>query len=307
MRAMKRISGALLLAATLATAAGGQTIGSVWTVSNVLARIPPLQHERAGRWPMITWEPFQTDSNDTSYVRGQPLDAGLYRELLRRGLTQAIRMNARYIPTARALQEAGAPVILMEGKGGNGPAGEAPDTLHHLPKDYVIPKGAVLYPCPMVTAGWEKRAGLIRQTLEQFKAAGVTVDAVWLDWEVEPLTWSLERWQQARQCPRCRATLPSGVLRNPLTYADFIKPLRQRLCSDYLAAPILAVYPKASVSNWDARFSSAGRPAYNWWGDTFPPMDIGRFTASMPAVYGSNAIFTDYWYGRVGAPWSHWR
>ena len=308
-----RTASALLLAAACAVVLVAGTLSEAadnpvaWTVSNVLARIPPLRHDATGRWPLITWEPFLSATNDRSFQRGEPLPPDVYRELLKRGLTQAIRMNEKYIPTASALQQAGSPVIVMEGNGGDGPYADTPEARHYLPTDYVIPKGEHLYPCPMQTAGWGKAADRVRATMQKFKTAGVTVDAVWLDWEVEPLWWTTERWRQAQNCSRCESTLPPGVLRTSSRYTDFIMLYRQKLLSDYLAAPILDVFPKASVSNWDSLPSTAERPAYNWWGNTFPPMDIGRFTASMPAVYGSNAIFTDYWYGFLGAPFRHWR
>ena len=278
-----------------------------WTVDTVLQRIAPLTHDASNRWPMITWEPFLLATNDTSFQKGIPLPLTVYRELLRRGLTQAIRMNTNYLAIGKALQEAGSPVIMMEGNGGDGPFARGDDFQHHLPPDYKIPEGERHYPCAMIRTGWEREAARVRDTMTAFKQAGVTVNAVWLDWEVEPLWWSTERWRQARACSRCRETFPSGTLWNFLVYMNCIRPYRQQLFSDYLAAPILDVFPQCSVSNWDSLFSTRKCPAYNWYGDIVPPMDIGRFTASMPAVYASNASFTDYWYGRLGAPFRHLR
>lgn len=288
-------------------AAGAKPPENPFTIQAVLQRVPPLKHDLAGAWPLLTWEPFREKQGDGAFERGEALSAPLCRELLRRGLTPAVRLNLRYLPMALALQKAGCPVIIMEGWGGDGPGVDGKDTRHQLPKDFEIPQGERVYGCPMLTGGWLKHQALIRQTLEQFRAAGVRVNAVWLDWEVEPLTWTMERWQQARNCSRCQKLFPSGVLRTPFTYKEFVVPLRQGLLSDFVAAPILEVYPQASVSNWDTYLSTKANPVWNWWGDTFPPLQPGRFNASMPAVYGSNAIFTTFWHGFWGAPFRHLR
>jgi len=222
----------------------------------------------------------------------------MIRELLKRGLTQALRVNVKYIPYALALQQAGSKVILMEGGGGNGPGGDIPDGLHHLPADFKRDSGQPpreTYPCLLLLEGWQKKADALRATLRQFKEAGVTVDAAWLDWEFEP--WPLKsEWRQASACSRCRAMFPPGVLDSYERYSAYIGRLRNNLLSTYVAAPILEVFPHCSVTNWELVASSTERLTASW-GDMrrIPPSDLGLFNAANPVAYGNNLWYIYHW------------
>src|SRR4029453_2775085 len=83
----------------------------------VLEKVPRLKHDRGSRWPLITWEGFSTEPQEPAY----------YRELLERGLAQHVRLDAKMIDTALAIQRAGSPVIVMEGNSGAFPASLAGD------------------------------------------------------------------------------------------------------------------------------------------------------------------------------------
>ena len=81
--------------------------------------------------------------------------------------------------------------------------------------DFKPAKGDRHYACPTLMEGWAKKADDIRATLRAYKAAGVNVDGVWLDWEVEPLRWIGVRYTQgamARLDRRAEATArpPTG-------------------------------------------------------------------------------------------------
>ena len=275
---------------------------SPWTVPTVLQRLPPLQHDAAGRWPILAWTPLELAPGDGAFDRAEPLPEQTYRELRRRGLAPFVRFEARYIPMALALQQAGCPVIIVDTMGGNGPGAEAPDTLHTFEPGFAVEKGKPVYPCNLVTTGWQNHAAKLRAILRQFKEAGVTVNAVWADWEVEPFPADFSRWRQAKHCTRCRAMLPPDALRSPFRHARFVWTYRQGLYSTYLAEPVLEVFPGCSVANYDGVFSSRKDPAWTVWGAVFPPMGIGRFTASMPDVYGSDAMFNLFWYGSIFEP-----
>src|SRR5690348_2889299 len=94
-----------------------------YTLPELFKHIPPLKHDATGRLPLITWIPFQLDEKDDSYQKAKPLPEEMYRELGKRGLTQAIPPHEKYIPLAVAMQKAGLKVVMMEGQAFNSPVG----------------------------------------------------------------------------------------------------------------------------------------------------------------------------------------
>ena len=264
--------------------------------------MPPLKHSAAGRLPLITWEPFLLSTNDKSFNEGTPLPADMYREIGKRGFTQRIPPNDKYVPMAVAIQAAGLPVVFMEGSGGPGPVTPGTNYQHQLPTNYALGKDEGAYNCPLLLEGWQARADRLRATLRKFKDAGVRVTAAWLDWEDEP--WALpDRRRQAAACSRCRAQFPPGVLDSQEDYDRFIVRLKRDILSAYLAAPVREVYPECSVCNWALVLSSSERPTRSVWGNRqSPPADLGFFNAANPVVYG-NTIYRDYhWKKEWGWP-----
>ncbi len=279
----------LLLSACWAFAAPEEP----YALDNLLQRIPPLTHDARGRWPLIAWEPFILSAKDDGFNKGVPLTKAQYQALAARGLAQAIRLTPAYIPIAKALQDAGVPVIAMEGNGGDLPATLADGGAHQLPADYKPTE--IVHACPMLLAGWNTEANKLRATLKQFKDAGVTLDAAWLDWENEPI-WSREAWEQSRRCPRCQKLFPPGILDDYYAYRDFIVRYRQQLFSTYLAAPIREFYPACSITNWAVVYSDPARRTFHYWGRfNFPPMDAGLFTATNPVAYGNDIAYSILW------------
>lgn len=254
-----------------------------YSVEQLLAAVPPLAHDARGRLPLITWEPL---------CDGIPT-AATCQALTARGLALTIRLDPSSIPLALAIQQAGMPVVAMEGNGGDNPGALGPDALHHPPADYKLTD--TRHPCPLLLTGWQLQADTLRATLKRFKDAGVTLDAAWLDWENEPI-WGEEEWEQSRHCSRCQAQFPPGVLASYPAYRDFIVRYRQGLFSTYLAAPIREAYPQCSVTNWAVVYSSAARPTLHYWGRFhFPPLDVGLFTATNPVAYGNDIYYKLHW------------
>lgn len=246
--------------------------------------VPVLQHERRGRWPMILWQAGTFDP--------QPKEA--YQRLLARGLTQHIHLDEKMIPTAKALQDAGSPVIMMEGQSGPFPyrlAGEKSEWAHQFDPGFT-PKEEV-HACPAITRGWAVNADRIRATLRRFKEAGVTVNAVWMDWEVEPVMGE-ERYEQAMHCARCRATLPRQVLSSEWAFDSYCTRKYIELTGTYMAAPVAEIFPGCSTTNWSAVVAAPSHPVFGWYQEPFvsrvPPM----FTATNPAAYGMTFLF-NYW------------
>ena len=243
----------------------------------ILEKIPPLKNSRGSRWPLISWEGFSF----------QPQPPEYYHQLLRRGLTQHIRLEAGMIETALAIQRAGSPVIAVEGGSGPFPAplaGEPAVWAHQFdtgyrPSEYVRP-------CPAIHTGWAKFADQLRGILGQFRDRGVEVNAAWADWEGDPL-YGDDRFEQARHCQRCRDTLPAQVLESEAVFTNYTTRKFYELFGTYYVAPVLEFYPKCSVTDWLAQPSTPEEPQLGWGGKPghiyMPPW----VTAYNPTAYGA--------------------
>lgn len=275
-------------------------------LQQILGHVPALKHERAGRWPMILWE--------CGEFKPQPPDH--YRQLLARGLTQHIQLDTNHIPVALALRAAGSPVIMMQGAGGPWPAqlaGHATNWAHRLDAGYK-PESYVK-PCLGSTTGWAIEADVIRATLRRFKEAGVTVDAVWLDWEGDPMS-GLEAFEQASHCSRCRDTLPASVLATPEAFHTYRRRLYLDLLSAYLAAPVREIFPKCEVTNWMVVWSTPERPLRYWNDRLLPPTaprsspppirwPTGTRSIGSPGTR-SGRLTVRAWTGSTSTCWSAW-
>ncbi|MGB2824166.1 MAG: hypothetical protein WBF17_24545 [Phycisphaerae bacterium] len=253
------------------------------------SEVPPLKHPRGSRWPMILWE----------CVSFEPQPPEVYKALLDRGITQHIRMDEKMIPTAQAIQKAGAPVIMMQGSGGPWPYDQAKSWAHEYDEGYTPKVSKSWWPswkaCPAVFEGWRVNADRIRQTLGKFKAAGVTVDAVWMDWEGEPSSSrAREGWENARHCKRCRRLIPPSVLADYSQWGTYCSRLYTGLLAAYLAAPVREVFPRCSLTNWMLVCSTPERPVRGWGNGTVAPTVPLLMTATNPVAYG-NDIFWKFW------------
>jgi len=250
-------------------------------------KIPPLKHDRGDRWPMILWE----------CVSYEPSPPEVYKMLLARGLTQNIRMDAKMIPTAKALQAAGSPVIMMNGEGGARPyslAGKPEVWAHQFDEGYKVKKGSYHRPCLGVFKGWQIAADRVRGTLQKYKDAGVTISAVWMDWEGDPL-FGRDRYEQAKHCKRCRAMLPGWVMANRKNFEEYCWRLYLELTGTYLAGPTREVFPDCSVTNWMAVYSTPERPVRHWDHRVLPPSTPPMFNATNPVAYGNTVFFKVFW------------
>ena len=245
-------------------------------------KVKPLTHARNGRWPMILWEnvPFEPQAPE------------VYRDELARGFVPHIRLDEKMIPAAKAIADAGGTVIMMQGAGGTFPYDRAGDPslwAHQIPKDFAGPKEP--HACIAVIAGWQVEAQEIRRILKSYKDAGVTVSAVWMDWEGEPLYLDEASYEQAKVCPRCRATLPAGVLDNYRNYKRYGNTMATHLLGAYLAAPVEEIFPGCSTTNWASVNSTPGNPLQMWANRKYEPRTVSFFTATNPVAYGNTDFF----------------
>ena len=256
-------------------------------LERLLAEVPPLKHPRGQRWPMIMWESLPTTV--------QP--AAAYQALLDRGLTQCLRLDAKLLPVAGALQAAGSPIIIVEGRGGAWPAnlaGKAENWAHQFEDGYTLPKGRPAAACLVREDGWALNVANLQTTLRAFKAANVRIDAAWLDWEGDPY-WPGGQYEQAKHCRQCQAELPPGTLATPEAFAAFGWRLYVRLLDTYLAAPILAEFPRCSITNWNVVVSTPERPLRFWENTVISPTFPSVMTATNPIAYGNTVFFKRAW------------
>jgi hypothetical protein len=254
-------------------------------IDEILAKVPPLTHERGQRWPMILWEagPFE------------PQPVAHYQALLARGLTQHIQMDAKHLEVAKAIQEAGSPVIMMQGQGGPWPgqlAGPREAWAHQFEGDYK-PKGYAR-PCLPLHAGWVIQADRIREMMRQYRDAGVTVDAVWMDWEGDPM-YGHDAYEQATHCKRCKELLDPQVLATREAFSRYSKRLTNDLLGTYQAAPVTEIFPRCQTTNWLTTISTPERPLRSWGDNLMLPAMPSSFTATNPVAYGNTVFWKKVW------------
>ncbi|MEO5372045.1 MAG: hypothetical protein H7833_18405 [Magnetococcus sp. DMHC-1] len=236
--------------------------------------IPPLTHPRGDRLPMILWESGGHE----------PLPEEAVRMLLERGVTRTIRLNTRQIPAARALQQAGSPVIVLEARGGIWP--------------YEATEGQKDRFSPGDLSGWARAAKEFRTTLEAFRQAGVKIDGFWLDFEGQP---SMAAYDMVKNTPEFRRLLPPDAWATREAFLRFRRQFWVQLMSAYVAAPLREYYPQASITNWVITLSSPERPVLDWYDQPHPPLGPTLFTATTPVAYAIDTAFLSGW--RKDNPW----
>lgn len=247
--------------------------------------VPPLTHDRAGRWPLVFWHGPQWEG-----VSDDDLKA-----FAARGMVPTVRLDPADITRALRLQKLGLPVIALEGKDrawpyslGGDPAGWTLD----LPTDAELPAHWRREPDPLRLDLWAKGADQLRQVLAAFKAAGVRLDAAWLDYEGQP---SVQDYDALLASTSARAKVPAAALASPQAFHAYRRQLWIQLMSAYVAAPIREFYPAISVTNWIAMLSSPVRPVLSWDNWRQPDLSATLFTATNPVAYGIDSAFWHVW------------
>lgn len=247
-------------------------------------QLAPLRHARGDRWPLVLWRG----------VGFEPLAAPRIEALLARGIVPHLRLREADVEAARALTAAGAPVILMEGAGGAWPYdsvdGITPWRLR-FPPDAAPPPAWRALPDPTRLAGWRRARDLTRHRLQRYAAAGVVVDAVWLDYEGA----LLHDDYQALRASTAAARLPQDVLDDEWAYRRYRRIHWLHRLSRYLAAPVRRVFPDAAVTNWVVMVSSTAYPLLSWTDWPHPSTPPLFFTHSNPIAYGVDSYFLSAW------------
>jgi len=247
--------------------------------------VPPLRHERGGRWPLVFWHGPQwevvSDADLTAYAA--------------RGVVPTVRLVTEDIPRAQRLQRLGLPVIALEGKGRGWPydqAGDAKLWALDLPPEAGIPDWWRREPDPLRLDLWARAADYIRGVLRAYQAGGVTLDAAWLDYEGHP---SMQDYEALLAAPKARAKVPAAALATPQAFFAYRRQLWIQLMSAYVAGPIREFYPSASVANWVHLLSSPEHAVQSWDNWNHPDLSATLFTATNPVAYGIDVAFQSNW------------
>jgi hypothetical protein len=250
-------------------------------LSAISQNVAPLRRLRDGRWPLVLW-----DQPDPAALSNADL-----KMLLARGIVPHLRLDPSDIPAAARIAAAGGPVVIVEGRAGTWPydlAGPPERWAHRFPEGADVPPAWRRAPVPTRIDGWRIAAERMRSILEQFRAAGVTVDAVWLDYEGEP---SGASYAAALRSERARREVPQQALASEDAWFGYTRRLWMSLLSAYVAAPAREVFPAVSVTNWIAGLSSQQCPVVGWTGRAHPPQGRTEFTESNPVAYAIDRAY----------------
>lgn len=136
--------------------------------------------------------------------------------------------------------------------------------------------------CPFAL---EQRIPVIRRQVADFvkayRNAGVEIDFIFADWEVDgPIEWN-DSWQASKRCERCRKEV--GSIDDFRQYQSALRKIRSRLQYEAYASVVTEAFPQALVGNY-AVYPHDG---YRYWYDYFEHQadDAMPFKADQKARY----------------------
>ncbi|WP_130471989.1 hypothetical protein [Candidatus Magnetaquicoccus inordinatus] len=247
--------------------------------------ISPLTQERGKRWPLVSF----------ALIGSEPFTDDDLQMLSARGIAPFLPLSSDSIPAARRLQSSGVPVILFDGRNGSWPYSLESDSnnwAYQYPADLKVNPQWLEMPVPTLFRGWAVAAGQLRNTLKLFRREGITVDAIWLDYENEP---SQADYYAAILSPFGRTFLPEKVLRDEKIFRHYCRQLWSQLLSSYIAGPAREIFPNVSITNWIVTFSSTELPVLGWQNEPHPPSGSTLFTTTNPVAYGIDTAFLALW------------
>lgn len=256
-----------------------------WT-SVISACLEPLTQSFDRRWPLVLWDSGPPELWDVDSLR----------RAAERGLVPAIRIESRYLPLAALLQDLDLPVIVVEGRGGNTPwpygpaAADDRDWALQFADEEKVPEHWLRQPVPIRFDGWARAADELRRRLGEFVAAGIRIDAFWMDYETQPAVLELAAVKAAIGGAD---QLPPGVTSDAMSFGRYRRQLWLSLVSAYVAGPIREAYPQAAVTNWIATISTPDHPVLSWRGEPHAPNAANLLTHTNPVAYGIDLGFNE--------------
>ena len=310
---------AACLGALVGAAAGqeGVRLSPRDLADQIVAEIPPLEVARGERLPLIVWRLQNVRSEDEEDLER------LLTALNERGVATVSRWAMRNfdqvrdqaLRTAAVQQKVGMPVV-VNATGAMYRFFDGSKATAHVDADgEKFFDGSfserVAIGCPFAV---EHRFPAIRSQMEAFveayAEAGLPLDIVIGDWEIDgPIEWN-DAWENSRKCVRCRENIPNidnfgefqaalRVVRSRMQRECFVEPVKRRY-PDALVGNY-AVYPHGGLRYWydyfereasdEMPFVSEQRARYRPW---FHEFSLCGYSMAMPVVYTWRRIYD--WY-----------
>ncbi len=249
--------------------------GISWTAETpsaieiVLQNAKPLSQPRQGRLPMYVL-PI---SNALLSVSDSEAE-NILRSLEARGIGYAVDWQPSNFENslreglriARLQQKIGQPVAIHATACLNGFYDGSNDTLHVGQDGKLFSDNScgMELGCPFAL---EHRIPAIRRRVESFvhayQQAGVNIDFIFADWEVDgPIEWN-GSWSASKRCQRCRKHLPQ--IDDFRDFQSALRRIRSRLQHEAFALVVTQAFPQALVGNY-AVYPNDG---YRYWYDYF--------------------------------------
>jgi len=141
--------------------------------------------------------------------------------------------------------------------------------------------GAKPMGCPFAL---DHRYPVIRGQVEYFAAAyheaGLPLDFVYSDWEVDgPLEWN-DAWEHSKRCARCRENVPA--IDDFTSFQMTLRALRAEMQRACYSAPLRARFPRVLVGNYAVYPHNGWRYWYDYF-ERFNPALPHQFDQQEPA------------------------
>lgn len=138
--------------------------------------------------------------------------------------------------------------------------------------------------CPFAI---EQRVDVIGERVEQFlrayRDAGIAIDFVFADWEVDgPIEWN-DAWAGCKRCERCRQQITN--IDDFRAFQQRLREIRSRIQRDAFSDRVLSYFPQALVGNY-AVYPHGG---YRYWYDYFE-----RETPGAPVQQDQRARYREW-------------
>ncbi len=293
-------------------------------VQTVLDTAKPLVHPRGNRLPLYLWpamDPGQADDATAEY---------LVRELDKRGIGLVCSWSperkeqtlAQGLAVARAQKKLGQRVNIHATSCTYSFFNGDERTAHIDAQGKAFfdsSFGSRKMGCPFAL---DFRKDVMRERVDMFvreyAAAGLAIDFLFADWEIDgPIEFN-RAWEASKQCVRCRDHIPN--IEDFGAFQKALRDIRSELQQIMLAEPTLSRFPKALVGNYavyphdgwrywydyfeyyvDGQpYKADQRAKYRKWHDDFPGTD---FTFAMPVVYTWYPTFEWYDFENLDYRW----